>query len=89
MEGSTHYGYTEVHFEEDSGMIVAVASDDAAKVWINDTVVWQDRGFSPWRIDEGFRRVHFHRGFNTILLRIENGPITCTFSLLLCPPDAV
>ncbi|MBU0679286.1 MAG: hypothetical protein KJ626_14385 [Verrucomicrobia bacterium] len=88
MEGSTYYGYTEVYFEEPTEMIVAVASDDAAKVWINDTVIWQDRGFSPWRIDEGFRRVHFDQGFNTILLRIENGPVTCTFSLLLCPPEA-
>jgi len=84
-EGATYYGYTEVYFEEGTEMLVAVASDDAAKVWINDTVIWQDRGFSPWRIDEGFRKVYFKPGFNTILLRIENGPITCTYSLLLCP----
>jgi len=89
MERSTYYGYTEVYFEEQTEMLVAVASDDAAKVWLNGQLIWQDDGLSPWRLDEGFRKVLFRQGFNTILLRIENGPITCTYSLLLCPPEVL
>ena len=88
-EQSTYYGYTEVYFEEETEMLVAVASDDVAKVWLNGLVIWQDSGLSPWRLDEGFRNVIFKQGFNTILLRIDNGPITCTYSLMLCPPDAI
>ena len=87
MESSTYYGYTEVYFEEPMEMLVAVASDDAAKVWLNDRLIWQDDGMGPWRLDEVFRKVVFQQGFNTVLVRLENGPITCTFSVLLCPPD--
>ncbi len=88
-ESSTYYGYTEVYFDETTEMMIAVASDDTARIWINGVRVWEDAGNSPWRLDEGFRKVVFNQGFNTILLRIDNGPVTCTFSLLLCPPDAV
>ncbi|MDA3963822.1 MAG: hypothetical protein PF961_23785 [Planctomycetota bacterium] len=31
-------------------MLLAIASDDAAKVWINDTLAWQDTGLSAWRL---------------------------------------
>ena len=88
-ESSTYYAYTEVHFDEEMEMLVAVASDDAAKVWLNDQVIWRDDGIGPWRLDEGFRKVIFKKGFNTLLVRIENGPITCTFSILLCPPEVL
>lgn len=88
-ESSTYYGYTEVFFEEEMQMLVAVASDDAARVWLNGQLIWQDDGLSPWRLDEGFRKVVFRKGFNTLLVRIENGPITCTYSILLCPPDVL
>lgn len=88
-ESSTYYGYTEVYFEEETEMLVAVASDDAAKVWLNDRLIWRDDGIGPWRLDEGFRKVVFKKGFNTLLVRIENGPITCTYSILLCPPEVL
>lgn len=88
-ESATYYAYTEVFFEEETEMLVAVASDDAAKVWVNDQLIWRDDGIGPWRLDEGFRKVVFKKGFNTLLVRIENGPITCTYSILLCPPEVL
>ncbi len=66
---------------------MAIASNDAGKLWIDGEVVWQDNGLSSWNLDEGFRRVQFKKGFSKILMRVENGPRTCEFSLLLCPPD--
>ena len=84
---STYYGFTEVWFEEATDMLLAVASDDAAKVWINNIVVWQDTGLSPWQLDEGFRKVRFQKGYNPILVRLENGPGPCYYSILLCPGD--
>ncbi len=84
---STYYAYTEVHFEKAQDMLLAIASDDAAKVWVNDILVWQDNGLSAWSLDEGFRKVAFKKGFNKILIRIANGPVVCQYSLLLCPPD--
>lgn len=84
---ATYYAYTELYFEEDADMLLAIASDDASKVWINDMVVWEDLGLSPWKIGEGFRKVFFHKGYNTLLVRIENGPNVCQFSVLICPTE--
>jgi len=86
---ATWYAYTEVYSDRARQMLVAVASDDMAKVWLNGDVIWTDVGQSSWNLDEGFRRVIFHRGFNTVLVRIENGPAYCAFSVLLCPPELV
>ncbi len=87
--GAVWYAYTEVYFEQDKEMLLAIASDDAAKVWINDMVVWHDTGLSPWSMGEGFRRVRFQQGYNRVLVRVTNGPAHCIFSVLICPPESV
>jgi len=84
-----YYAYTEVFSERQREVVVAVASDDLAKVWINDLVVWQDSGFSGWRVDEGFRRILLKPGYNEVLVRLESGPGVCHFSVLMCPVDAL
>jgi hypothetical protein len=86
---ATYYAFTEVYTDRTREMLVAVASDDMAKLWLNGDIIWTDHGQSGWNLDEGFRRVIFREGFNTVLVRIENGPTYCAFSVLLCPPEAV
>jgi hypothetical protein len=76
--GSVYYAFTDVYFEAPQDMLLAIASDDAAKVWINDFVVWQDQGLSSWQMDEGFRKVYFRQGYNRVLVRFENGPASAT-----------
>jgi len=85
---STYYAYTEVYFEEATEMLVAIASDDAARMWVNDKLIWEDQGLSGWSLDEGFRVASFKKGFNNLLVRIENGPVLCEYSVLLCPTAA-
>jgi hypothetical protein len=85
---ASYYAYTELWFEEAREMLIAVASDDAASMWLNDQIVWQDTGQSSWSLGEGYRRVNMRKGYNTLLVRIENGPVHCVWSVLLCPPDA-
>ncbi|MEM7011655.1 MAG: hypothetical protein AAF585_09245 [Verrucomicrobiota bacterium] len=70
-------------------MLIAIAGDDAARVWLNGEIIWQDEGLSPWKMGEGYRRVHFKQGYNAMLVRIENGPTNCVWSVLLCPPEAL
>ncbi|MCH2174440.1 MAG: hypothetical protein MK193_01790 [Lentisphaeria bacterium] len=82
---STYFCVTEVYFEEAQEMLVAIASDDAARMWVNKKVIWEDRGMSGWNLQEGFRRIKFNEGFNQILVRLENKPQLCEFSVLLCP----
>jgi hypothetical protein len=38
---------------------------------------------------EGYRKMHFRKGFNNLLVGIENGPGSCVWSVVLCPPDAL
>ncbi|GEM_PF-5642728 len=84
---ATYYAFTEVHCETAMDMYIAVGTDDAARLWLNDKLVWEDHGLSGWHLGEGFRLVQFAQGFNTLLLRIENSPSLCEYSVLLCPPS--
>lgn len=84
---STYYAYTEVYFDRDREMLISIAPDDAAKMWVNDQVVWTDFDRSSSKWGEGFRRIIFRKGFNTILVRIECGPGYCVGSVMLCPPS--
>lgn len=86
---STFYAYTDVWFDKARDMLIAIASDDAASVWLNGEIIWQDNGQSAWQLGEGYRRVHFRKGFNDILVRIENGPRNCVWSVVLCPPEVL
>ncbi|MCC5844548.1 MAG: hypothetical protein JJU05_09875 [Verrucomicrobia bacterium] len=88
-ESAAYYAFTEIYFEQPGEMIVAVATDDAGKVWINGFHVATDTGLAPWRIDESLVRVWFKQGYNTILVRVDNGPRDCEFSFLITPPDAL
>ncbi|MAX25176.1 MAG: hypothetical protein CMJ19_11800 [Phycisphaeraceae bacterium] len=83
---AVYYAYTEVHFDQNTDMLLAVASDDSSKLWINDLVVWDDKTHSDWRIGEGSRKVFFKKGYNKLLLRLENRGSETEFSVLICPP---
>ncbi len=89
LSSTVYFAYTEIFCENAMDVVVAVASDDRAKLWINDLVVFQDVGLSGWQLDEGFRRVLLKPGYNTLLLRLENGPAVANFSVLMCPADAI
>lgn len=84
---ATYYAYTEVYSDRDREVLLTVSTDDAAKAWLNGQVVWEDVGLSPWKLGEGFRRVPLRKGFNTVLVRIENGPTHCVWSVLMCPTE--
>ncbi|MDQ8206328.1 hypothetical protein QEH52_02330 [Coraliomargarita sp. SDUM461003] len=89
LSSSVFFAYTEVFCANTTDVVVAIASDDRAKLWINDLVVFEDVGLSPWRLDEGFRRVLLKPGYNKLLLRLENGPGASLFSVLMCPAGSL
>lgn len=80
-----YFAYTEVYFDQETEMNLAIASDDAARIRVNDQVVFQDTGLSPYVISEQVRKVKFKKGVNKILVRLVNGTGPCRFSLLLLP----
>lgn len=68
------YAYAEVFLDVECDRWIAIGSDDRSDVWINNLPVWGSSNvLKQWSIDEGFRKVHFRKGRNTILLRLENG----------------
>ena len=80
-----YYAYTELWFEEAMDLVIAVGSDDNSRLWIEGKQVWlSGRQLKSWRADEGYRTVHFKKGINRILYRVENGWRETLFSMLIC-----
>ena len=84
-EYAIYYGYTELWFEEPADLWIALGSDDKSTLWIEDQLVWVSSDIlKGWRIDEGLRKVHFKKGLNRVLFRLENGWRGVGFSLCVC-----
>jgi len=80
-----YYAYAEIWFDEESDLWVAIGSDDQSKVWINDQLIWKSADFhKSWVANEGLRKVHFRKGINRLLYRLENGQQGGGFSFLVC-----
>lgn len=68
------YAYAEVFSDIACDRWIAVGSDDRSDIWLNGVPVWgSSNKLKPWRVDEGYRRVHLQKGRNTLLVRVENG----------------
>lgn len=81
---SIYYAYTELWFDQERDLWIAVGSDDYSKLWINNLPVWASgTEHKSWRANEGYRKVHFKQGLNRVLMRVENGHLVCAFSLML------
>ena len=84
-----YYAYTNLWFDEERDLWIAVGSDDFSKLWINDLMVWASGPTQKtWKPNEGYRKIHFKRGLNRILYRVENGQAACMYSLMLRMDDA-
>ncbi|MCP5537158.1 MAG: hypothetical protein H7A51_13135 [Akkermansiaceae bacterium] len=86
---SAYFLYTELYFEEDTDMVLAIAADDTAKVWVNDQVAIEEDTMSDWALNESFKKVRFHRGFNKILVRQQNGPGESDLSVIICAEEII
>lgn len=79
-----YYAYTELWFERECDLWVAVGSDDYSKIWIEDKLIWSSgKNLKAWRLNEGLRKVHFKQGINRVLCRIENGNGPTEFSFVV------
>ena len=84
QEYAIYYAYTELWFEKPMDLWVAVGSDDKSSLWIEDQPVWvSGNQLKAWQVAEGMRRVHFKKGLNHVLYRIENGWQRVAWSLVL------
>lgn len=84
------YAYSEVFVDRDCDLWIAVGSDDRSDVWLNDMHVWgSSNQLKSWQINEGFRKVHFQKGRNRFLARIENGWYSFGWSMCISLTDDV
>jgi len=78
------YAYTEFYCDRPRDVLIALGTDDRGTLKINGLPIWiSSKQLKGWDIDEVWRRVHFNRGTNRILYRVENGWQTMGFSLVL------
>ena len=83
-EYGIYYATTEVYFDRARDVWMAVGSDDKSHVWVNGLLVWVSSDeLKGWTIGEGYRKVHFRKGFNRVLYRVENGHHVVAFSMVL------
>jgi len=98
-EGAVYYGYTELTFDQDRDMWVALGSDEDSKVWLNDQLVWSSgnadkawytRDFrsmktnlDQWSLTEANRLMHFKKGHNKILFKLYNEYGVLFFSFVI------
>ncbi|HEY5752781.1 MAG TPA: hypothetical protein VIT21_06515 [Chthoniobacterales bacterium] len=81
---SIYYAYTTLWLDEERDLWIAIGSDDFSKVWLNDMLIWASGPKQKtWKANEGYRKVHFKKGLNRVLYRIENGRASCLFSLMV------
>jgi hypothetical protein len=76
------YAYTEIYSEKDQEPYMIFGSDDYSRIWVNGKKIWSS-GKTPhkWIPDRGFVKVKLDKGFNRMLVKIENGPGTMGFSV--------
>ena len=78
------YAYTELWSQTECDKWIAIGSDDQSKIWINDELVWKSSDvLKGWNPGEGLRKIHLNQGKNRILLRLENGWMQCSFSVIV------
>ncbi|MFT7589963.1 MAG: hypothetical protein ACI959_002184, partial [Limisphaerales bacterium] len=66
------YAYTEILAEKAHQQLVAIASDDAIKIWLNGSLVheyWGGRALFP---NEEFIALQLNEGVNTILVKVQD-----------------
>ncbi len=85
-QNAVYFAFTEVYAEEEMDVLLAFGADDEARLWINDVMVYESVGHQAWRMDQNYTRIHLRRGYNSVLVRLENGPDVTHFSVLLTPP---
>lgn len=87
------YFYTEIYSDKDEARWVAFGSDDYSIAWLaapgeeSGRVIWRSpKQPQPWlAFGPGcFRKVEFKKGYNALLLKLENAGGTTGFSVIIC-----
>lgn len=79
-----YYAFTELMFDQPQDLWIATGSDDKGTMWLNDILIWNSNdNLKGWIPNEGYRKVHFIKGRNRILYRLENAQLYAALSLMI------
>jgi hypothetical protein len=79
-----YYAFTELIFDQPQDLWIATGSDDKGTMWLNDVLIWNSNdNLKGWIPNEGYRKVHFIKGRNRVLYRLENAQLNAALSLMI------
>ena len=84
---AVYYGYTEIMLDKDRVLIADIGSDDDAKIWVNDALVWRgNNSRKPWYYEGGFRprqadRATYNLTEGSVALKLKKGRNRIMFRL--------
>ncbi len=67
------YLYRDVESPADQDATIALGTDDGAKLWVNDKLVFTTRAHLAAVPEHDSVKVHLQKGKNRLLLKINNG----------------
>jgi hypothetical protein len=78
------YAYVEVYSDQEQDLWTAFGSDDYGKAWVEGKLVWASgKHVKPFAPGQDYRKVRFRRGYNRILVKLENAGGTTGFSVII------
>jgi hypothetical protein len=88
VDGAIWYAYSEVFAEKEQDRMCIFGSDDYGKAWMNGQFIFASGKVPhPWIPDRGYKKVHFLKGFNPILFKLENAWGRTGFSMCIYMGD--
>lgn len=74
-----YYAYTQIHSDKDQDLWCIFGSDDYGKTWLlgnrrdeDELIYASGKTPHPWIPDRAYKKVHFRKGANPILFKLEN-----------------
>ncbi|MHC4537641.1 MAG: hypothetical protein ACYS6K_27220, partial [Planctomycetota bacterium] len=81
------YARAQIEMEEDTPVLLAVGDDDRIKVWLNGELVHEDRPGGNLEVDKALVPVTLRKGFNDLILKVQNGIFEWEFSVRIFDAD--
>lgn len=81
------YAYTELYSPDKKEVTITLGSNDGAKMWLNEQVVYNVHAGRAAFPDQDFLKVNLKKGWNTILVKVENLGSNWGLYLRIIDPD--
>ncbi len=81
------YALTYIISPDDREVVFRIGSDDGIKIWLNDSLVYDNDVYRQLEIDSDVFPVRLKRGKNRVLIKLIQGTLDCGFHLRVTNSD--